>query len=585
MPRLLPTLYAVSALLTALILGPLLRPGYLLYRDAVSTPRSYVTDGALGTGDLPPRAVPQDWAVALGSSVVDGGFLVRAILFAALTVGGVGYGRLAAHLVPGAGRAGAVAATIVSLWNPFVAERLLQGHWGLLVGYGSLGWIALAAGALRTDPTRRRWCALAALLAVAGFTPSGSLLGLVVALVCALAGTATAGTAARARSVGAVWVLVVWVLSAAPWLVAALLTSASTATDGPAGVRAFGLRSEPALGPLGTVLGLGGIWNADAVPTSRTIWWAAAATGCLVVLVGVGAITLWRRRERLVDAALVRALALLASTALLVLVVTAVGPGRSALAEVVDVVPGGGLLRDTSKFVALAMPMISVAAAATVWRLRALVPSGFAIAAVILLAMAPLPDLALGVGGRLSTVHYPDDWARVAQLVPDDEGDVALWPPGTVRQYPFTNSPSLDPSARLLRAPVLESGELVVDGTVVDHAAPRAQHVIDVLGAGGDPGALAQLGVGWVLVEHLSGTGEPDVPRSLALHAETVFSGQDLTLFRIGAPAAIGGASTAARVAAWSAHLLWAALIVVGGLVGAWPRRRRAPAGVQRGEN
>lgn len=562
MHRLLPTLWVISAALTALILGPLLRPGYLLYRDAVSTPRSYVTDTTLGIGDLPPRAVPQDWAVALGSSVVDGGFLVTAILFAALTIGGVGYGRLAAHLVPGAGRTGAVAATIVSLWNPFVAERLLQGHWGLLVGYGALGWIALAAAQYGFTTSLRHWLVLAALLAVAGFTPSGSLFGLVVAVVCV-----------RARPL--IGVLAAWVLSALPWLVAALLTSASTSTDGSAGLRAFGLRSEPGLGPLGTVLGLGGIWNADAAPASRTFWWAAVATVCLIAVVGVGSITLWRRRELLVDAPLVRALGVLGVVVVVGLAITAVGPGSGALAGVVSAIPGGGLLRDSSKFVALVMPIVAVASAAAVWRLRDLVPSGFALAAVVLLVVAPLPDLAWGVGGRLSTVQYPDDWARVAQLVPADAGDVALWPPGTVRQYPFTDSPSLDPAARMLRAPVVESGELVVDGATVDEATPRAQQVTEALRTGGDPTTLARLGVGWVLVENLSGTAQPDVPARLADRADIVFRGHDLVLFRIDDPTDIGDASSAARVTAYAAHLVWAALIICGGVAALWPLRRR----------
>lgn len=563
MSRLLPTLWVISAALTALILGPLLRPGYLLYRDAVSTPRSYVTDTTLGIGDLPPRAVPQDWAVALGSSVIDGGFLVGAILFAALTVCGVGYGRLAAYLVPGAGRTGAIAATIVSLWNPFVAERLLQGHWGLLVGYGALGWIALAAAQYRDTASMRHWCVLAALLAVAGFTPSGSLFGLVIAVVCV-----------RARRVAGV--LVAWVPSALPWLVAALLTSASTSTDGAAGVRAFGLRSETALGPLGTVLGLGGIWNADAVPASRTFWWAAVATVCLIAVVGVGSITLWRRRELLVDALLVRALAVLGVVVIVALTITAVGPGRSALAEIVSTIPGGGLLRDSSKFVALVMPIAAVASAAAVWRLRDLVPSGFALAAVILLVVAPLPDLAWGVGGRLSTVQYPDDWARVAQLVPSDAGDVALWPPGTVRQYPFTDSPSLDPAARMLRAPVVESGELIVDGATVDEATPRAQQVTEALRAGGDPTTLARLGVGWVLVENVSGTAQPDIPAALSGRADVVFRGHDLVLFRVDDPADVGRASSAARVSAYAAHLVWAALIICGGVAALWRRRVRS---------
>lgn len=76
-----------SLLLAAIVLGPLLGPGYLLLRDAVSTPRSYLTDSALGLGDAAPRAVPQDALIATLSPVVDGGIIVKAIVLAALWLG------------------------------------------------------------------------------------------------------------------------------------------------------------------------------------------------------------------------------------------------------------------------------------------------------------------------------------------------------------------------------------------------------------------------------------------------------------------------------------------------------------------
>jgi hypothetical protein len=49
--------------LALLVVGPLLAPGYLLLRDAVSTPRSYLSDTALGLTSAP-RATPQDISVA-----------------------------------------------------------------------------------------------------------------------------------------------------------------------------------------------------------------------------------------------------------------------------------------------------------------------------------------------------------------------------------------------------------------------------------------------------------------------------------------------------------------------------------------
>ncbi|MBN0972211.1 MULTISPECIES: hypothetical protein [unclassified Gordonia (in: high G+C Gram-positive bacteria)] len=607
--RLLPVLYGTGVAAAAVILAPLL-PGligagdrYLLYRDAVSTPRTHVTDTTLGIGDLPPRAVPQDWFLAMVSTVVDGGIVVLAVLAAALVCAGVGYGRLAARLVPGGGRTGAAAATLVSVWNPFVAERLLQGHWSLLAGYAALGWILVAILDLRGRPplvepapsearsrvtplvepapsearsrvtplvepapsearsrveaTRRpdprastvQLLQLGGLFAVAGLTPTGSVLAAI-----------TLATALVARPFGlrpTVAVLTLWLLSTLPWLLTASISDAPT-TSAAAGVEAFGLRSEPWLGPVGTALSLGGIWNADAVPASRSIGWAAVATLGLLLVVAVGAGHLWRRRAA--SDPLVRAIAILAAVTAILLVLSTFGPVRTGLGFVVEHVGGGGLLRDTQKFAALLVPAVAVCVAAAVAAATRRVPSGFALAAVALLAVAPLPDLAWGVGGAVRAIDYPDEWRQVAEIVPPDRGSVALWPPGTVREYPFARDPSLDPAARMLRAPVVESGELRVDGKVIDPAGEHAAAVTRVLESGGSPAALAELGVGWVLIEN----GSP--PGQLAAAGRLVFDGPDLRLYQVG-DVVDRSADATDRAIALGAHLVWAALLITG-LVG-----------------
>jgi hypothetical protein len=136
--------------LTLAVTAPLLAPGYLLIRDAVSTPRSYLSDAAIGLGESAPRAVPQDFAVAVLSAALDGGLVVKALLIAGLLMAGWGAGRLAAVLLPDAGTPGQLVGATVAVWNPFVAERLLQGHWSLLLAYGCLPWVAMAVVGLRT---------------------------------------------------------------------------------------------------------------------------------------------------------------------------------------------------------------------------------------------------------------------------------------------------------------------------------------------------------------------------------------------------------------------------------------------------
>jgi hypothetical protein len=111
--------------LALLVTAPLLAPGYLLLRDAVSTPRSYLSDSALGLSEAAPRALPQDFFVALATELVDGGVVVKALLVAGLFLAGWGSARLAATVLPETGMAGQFVAVTIAIWNPYVSERLL----------------------------------------------------------------------------------------------------------------------------------------------------------------------------------------------------------------------------------------------------------------------------------------------------------------------------------------------------------------------------------------------------------------------------------------------------------------------------
>ncbi|MBB4133449.1 hypothetical protein, partial [Gordonia humi] len=481
---------------------------------------------------------------------------------------------LARRLVPASGTAGAVAAAVVGIWNPFVAERLLQGHWSLLIGYATLGPIVLTVLGLAEERSWRRIAMLTGLFAAAGFTPTGSILALVVAAVTAVA----ARPGVRMTLIGAVG----WVLASSPWLVAAAVSNASGSSGGAA---AFALRAEPGLGSFGTALGLGGIWNADAVPTSRTTWWAAVATALFLLVVATGTIALLRssagpvpkaecgadrRDEPRVETAPARrlplALALLALAAVLLVVLAATGPGRTAMDAVLADVPGAGLLRDTQKYVALAVPFASLAAAAAVGALRRLVPGGFAATAVALLVAALLPDLAWGVGGQIRPVTIPADYQRVVDEIGDGDGSsVALWPTSTVRSLSWTDGPSLSPLPRMIDAPVVVDGTLIVDGEPLDAPTGRTADIVAALNDGGDPQRLAALGVGWVVVD------EADPPPLLA--DSQVTGGDRLRLYRIADAEAAPSPSAAAWISAIGALALWCTGIVCGVAAAIYRRR------------
>ncbi|WP_445170848.1 hypothetical protein ACTXG7_01530 [Mycolicibacterium sp. Dal123E01] len=549
------------ALLLALaVTAPLLSPGYLLLRDAVSTPRSYFSDSALGLGESAPRAVPQDFLIAALSPVIDGGVLVKALLIAGIFLAGWGAARLADVLVPEAGTPGQLVATTLAVWNPYVAERLLQGHWSLLVGYGCLPWVAAAVVRLRRDNGAPRWAAVVFWIALAGLTPTGLLLAAVVALVCvAVPGTAVS----RLRS--AAGVLIAAVLVASPWLVASALGTGLESSPS-SGVIAFAARAEPGLGTLGALAGLGGIWNAEAVPPSRTTLLALLATVVLLAVVAIGLPTVLRRRD-------VVPLLVLAAVSVLLPAAVATGPGLSVLRALVEAAPGVGVLRDGQKWVALAMPAYAVAGAAAVVTLRRWVRPGITALACVVAVIAVLPDLAFGVWGKVAPAHYPPGWAAVAGIINAAPADVAVLPADTMRQFGWAGTaPVLDPLPRWIRPEVLATGDLTISGQSVPGEGGRARDVQQMLLAGVRPDTLVDAGVGWVVVESGSAGSSGDARRTLG-GLPVAYRDADLTLYRVGGVSQ--GAPQGKRIAVVVAHLVWLVLLFGAGAVSLVSRRPR----------
>jgi hypothetical protein len=547
--------YALA--LALLVTAPLLAPGYLLLRDAVSTPRSYLSDAALGLTEAAPRALPQDFVIALASHVLDGGVVVKALLIAGIWLGGWGAAHLTAAVLPEAGSAGQFVAATVAIWNPYVAERLLQGHWSLLVGYGCLPWVAATMVRWRSGEIglRAGVFGIALWIALAGLTPTGLLLAGIVALAC----VAAPGSGCP-RRLGVTVATGLSMLAALPWLVASVVAGSLSAyqASGVPGIGAFAARAEPGLGVLGSLAGLGGIWNADAVPGSRSTLFAVIATIILVGVVAAGLPAVVRNRSAL-------PLLILAALAVVVPAVLASELGESVLRAVVAELPGLGVLRDGQKWVALAMPGYSLAAAGavlTLTRWRPAIPAGLAALACCALVIAALPDLAWGVWGRVTAVHYPAGWAAVAERVNADPRPVAVLPADSMRRFSWSGpAPVLDPLPRWVRADVLSTGDLTISGATILGEGSRARAVQELLLGGADPARLAAAGVGWVVVE--TGTeGEIGSAATTLDQLPVAYHDADLTLYRVAGHAA--GATDGNRRAATIAHLIWLALLTTG---------------------
>jgi hypothetical protein len=511
----------LAAAVALLVVGPALGPGFVLLRDMVFVPRQDLDLDALGLSGGLPRAVPIDAVMAVLTAVVPGDLLQKAVLLGLVYAAVLG----AARLVPpdGEGRRGAAAAVagLVYGWSPYLAERLLIGQWTLLVAWAALPWIARAALRVRAG-SPRAVPALVLTCVPAALSPTGALLA--AGVVLAICGRRAAIPLVALGGL------------ALPWIVAGALSPSGGASD-PAGVAAFAARAENWGGTLLAVLGTGGIWNAGAVPPSRSSVLVPVLTLLLLALAGLG----WLDRTALRGG----------GRGLLVLGAVGVGlacagslPGAGAVLEaVVRSVPGGGLLRDGQKWAAWwALPLAVGAGLGTrrlVTDLRARGPAGLALplaGAALLVPLVGVPDLVWGVGGRLQPVHYPADWQRVRDTLAADDGpgDVLVLPLGAYRAFGWNDDrPQLDPAPRWLDRPTVVDDDLVVDGRTVAGEDTRAR---DIAAVSDDPDALARRGIGWVLVEH--GTPGRRVPApTTAMRPEV--AGKDLDLYRL--PGAVQG--------------------------------------------
>ncbi|HEX8861376.1 MAG TPA: hypothetical protein VGC06_20220, partial [Actinomycetes bacterium] len=155
----------------------------MLSYDMVFVPRLPLSRELLGLGTSVARAVPSDLLVALASRALPAELVQKLILAGIFVLGGWG----AARLAPVATAAGGAAAAALFAWNAHVLERLLMGHWALLVSYAALPWVVRAALDWRAGTARPQQ--LVAWLAVAACgSPPGALIA---------AGTALAVLAGR----------------------------------------------------------------------------------------------------------------------------------------------------------------------------------------------------------------------------------------------------------------------------------------------------------------------------------------------------------------------------------------------------
>lgn len=475
----------LALLAAVLLLGPALAPGLVFSYDMVWVHDLAVTAAGWGWTEGVPRAVPSDQVVAILDEVVPGAALQKVVLLGALAGGGAGAHRLLRATAGPFGVPVRVLAAVLVVWNPFTIERLLLGHWPLLLAAAVLPWSLLAGRRLAGGGALPRWwpplVALGSLSASAG-------------LLTALGVVLLTGATGRVRRRTWVWIVATLLAANAPWVVAGALAGDTTlATPGAARTAAevFAARGPDGIPTGVALLGLGGVWNAQTVPASLTgprAWlWALLVLVLLAALVVRAARVPRERRESL----------LLLAGAGIAVGVPLLGqllPGFVALVSAQ--VPGGGVLRDGSRLVALALPAVVVGLGAVPGLLaRRRGGTGaagrWAVAAVglagALLPVALLPDALGGAGGALRAVDPPAAYGEARDLLDEaggGSGATVLSLPFSAYRAPAWNHgrPVLDPLPRALGGvPVVASDELVVGGRGVAGESPLTAQVLSAL--------------------------------------------------------------------------------------------------------
>jgi len=488
-----------------LALGPGLRRGFLLSYDMVFVPREPFA--AALPGLAPPRAMPSDLTVATVSRIVPADIAQKLVLLAIFVLACAGV----AALLDREPLLARLAGGVFYAWNPYVAERLIIGQWALLLGYAGLPWVLKVV--ISPNGPAWRWtgrlCLSLVPAVIGGFAAMA-----ITALVLVPAALLFRGddpprhprrgmTRSARRAAIALAALAAGCL---PWLIPSLQHPVYA---DPAGVSAFAARADTPFGSVGSLLMLGGGWNAQTVPKGYGGAWSALWLA--LVIVALAGYLLSIRQHRWPG------LGIAAVAGLLIACLGVTAPGRDLLRSVIGAWPGAAVLRDAQQFVA---PLaLAEAAGFGVVVARAMNPrerphadrAGVALGVLALVApVLLLPGLAWGAAGRLRPAWYPAGWLAAARMIDSSpaRGAVLLLPWETYRRPAWNHGEAVfDPWSKLLSRPVIwNDGTRVGDiGLAPDD--PRARRLDGVIRGGGPlTAALGAAGVRFV-VDDADSTG------------------------------------------------------------------------------
>jgi hypothetical protein len=568
--RLRPSLGAATGLVLGLLaLGPGLRRGFLLSYDMVFVPREPFTSAMFGLSGGPPRAVPSDFVVAVASRVLPADIVQKLVLLLIFVLACAGVAALLEDTRPEDTRPGRVpvlaklAAAVFYGWNPYLAERLIIGQWALLLGYAGLPWVlraglALARGGRDEHGGEVRGGTARLTLALLPAIAGGFTAMIISALVLVPVTLAARNARATAVAVAAL------AAGSLPWLVPSLLHPVYA---DPGGVAAFASRADTPFGTVGSLIMLGGMWNAATVPKAYGGPWSAIWLA--VVLAALAGYASGQHRGQHRGPGRWPGLTAAAAGSLLIACIGITGPGRALLRGATGLWPGFAVLRDAQQFIApLALAEATGFGLAVAWCTRPRPfgskegteravttpsspapsdPLGVALGVLALLTpLLLLPGLAWGAAGRLRPAWYPASYLAAARAIDASPapGSVLLLPWAADRTPPWNHGEvMLDAWPRLVSRQVIWNDGTDVGNTAAGNLAPDdpAARRLDALIGSAAPmtAALRADGVRFVVIDGAPlSAPDPqdarDTPAGARLPgAVLLYDGPELVVYRI----------------------------------------------------
>lgn len=514
----------VYSLVSLVLLWPLLAPGFILTLDMVFTPQLAM-----------PGTVTSSYLFKAGlhalSLVLPGDLIQKAVLFAILTLSGIGMHRLTCQLQPEGTSVwvvswAAYASGLLYTVNPFTYSRFMAGQYSVLLGYALIPFFVVALLRFLSGPSTKK--ALFVLLP----TLLISIVSIhTLGLIAIISVIATIQTLWRARAdTGLLKKLafysvafgVAFMLASSYWLVPLLqgsgTTAASLTTFRSTDQSAFATAGDGLGGKLMHVVRLQGFWaegnDLYLLPQDVFgVWGIAMAVVWILVI--IGAVRMWRQK---------RANGILFIGLIVVAALLATGIGSSWL---IDYLPFFAGYREPQKFVALVALGYAVCVGfALPYLLTKFRHNGqrIALASGLLLSLVGLtPVMFGGFAGQLTPRHYPADWYTINNQLNRDNGSyqVLLLPWHLYMHYDFAGRIIASPADGFFIKPMIisDNPEIgTVGPAVADHRKQLLTNIILPQAANGTTlgTQLAPLHIRYVLLAK-----EDDYQKYAYLNAQT----------------------------------------------------------------